>query len=206
MASASARGRAERLPGELVKLASDPVRAEIEALDSDRFAAAIPDLAALLVDAVEGGAAVNFVAGVTPDEARAWWSARIPQVADGTITAFVARQSNVGGKADRPALIGSTLLIRSPNPNSPHRAEIAKVLVHRSARRQGLGRALMEAAETRARSDGRWLLLLDTQTGTDAEAFYRSLGWQELGTMPNHSLTTDGLFAPTTFFWKDLRS
>jgi GNAT superfamily N-acetyltransferase len=93
--------------------------------------------------------------------------------------------------------------MRSRNQNSPHRAEIGKVLVHRSARRRGLGRALMEAAEARARADGRWLLILDTEAGSAADAFYRSLGWQELGTMPNRS---DGILAPTTYFWKDLRA
>jgi GNAT superfamily N-acetyltransferase len=178
---------------------------EIATLDTAGYAAAIPALASLLVDAVEGGAAVNFVAGITQSEATAWWRARIQQVADGTITAFVARRSWAEAEVGAGTIIGSTLLIRSTNPNSPHRAEIAKVLVRRSARRLGLGRALMEAAEARARSDGRWLLLLDTQTGTDAEAFYRSLGWQELGILPNHSYRTDGVLAPTTFFWKDLR-
>jgi GNAT superfamily N-acetyltransferase len=177
----------------------------IAVLDHDGYVAAIPGLAALLVDAVEGGASVNFLAGVTVQEAEAWWRARIPQVADGTITAFVARPARdaEGGAAE---ILGSTLLIRSLNPNSPHRAEIAKVLVHRSARRRGLGRALMAAAEARARHDGRWLLVLDTQAGTAAEALYRATGWQQLGTMPNHSLRADGVLAPTVFFWKDLRA
>jgi GNAT superfamily N-acetyltransferase len=173
------------------------VRTEIAELDAEAYAAAIPGLAELLIDAVEGGAAVNFLAGVAEQDARAWWSARIDEVADGTITPFVAMRDG--------RIVGSTLLIRSRNQNSPHRAEIGKVLVHRSVRRAGLGRALMAAAEERARTDGRWLLILDTRTGSDAEAFYRSLAWRELGTMPNHSMSTDGVLAPTTFFWKDLR-
>ncbi len=181
-------------------------QARIQALDADAYVAAIPHLAALLVDAVEGGAAVNFLAGVTDDQARAWWAERAPLVADGTITAFVARRREPAGEgADEAPIVGSTLLIRSRNQNSPHRAEIAKVIVHRSARRQGLGRALMEAAEARARADGRWLLLLDTETGSAAEAFYRELGWRVLGTMPNHALSSAGVLSPTTFFWKDLR-
>ena len=166
-------------------------------MSADEFAAAIPQLAELLVDAVDTGASVNFLAGVTAEQAVAWWSERTGQVANGTITAVVARQ------ADR--IIGCTLLIRSRNQNSPHRAEVAKVLVHSSVRRQGLGRALMEAIEATARADGRWLLILDTQADTPAEAFYRALGWQVLGTMPNHALSTDGVPAPTTYFWKDLR-
>ena len=176
---------------------------EIVELEPDAYAAAIPGLAALLVDAVESGASVNFLAGVTDEEARAWWTSRIPQVATGSVTAFVAEEADQGAGVD--TIVGSTLLIRSPNTNSPHRAEIAKVLVHSAARRRGLGRALMDAAEARAHGDGRWLLILDTQSGTAAEAFYRALGWIELGTMPNHSYRTNGVLAPTTFFWKDLR-
>ena len=173
-------------------------------LDHHGYVDTIPGLAVLLVDAVDGGAAVNFLAGVTLEQATAWWTERIPQVADGTITAFVARSPIDGGT--EMSIVGATLLIRSRNQNSPHRAEIAKVLVRRSMRRRGLGRALMEAAESRARAEGRWLLILDTQAHTPADAFYRSLGWQELGTMPNHAYAADGELAPTTFFWKDLRA
>lgn len=180
---------------------------EISELDADGYAAAVAGLAALLIDAVEGGAAVNFLAGVTEDQARAWWAQRVQLVADGTITAFVARRPAAGDDraSGEDAIVGSTLLIRSRNQNSPHRAEIAKVIVHRSARRRGLGRALMQAAEARARADGRWLLLLDTEAGSAADAFYRDLGWQVLGTMPDHALSSAGILAPTTFFWKDLR-
>ena len=172
---------------------------EIRALDSDGYIDAIPGLAALIVDAVAGGASVNFLAGVTERETAAWWEARIGDVGDGTITPFVAVAR------DDPRILGSTLVIRSRNQNSPHRAEIGKVLVHRSARRRGLGRALMAAAEDRARADGRWLLILDTEAGSAADTFYRALGWQVLGTMPNHAYRSDGVLAPTTYFWKDLR-
>lgn len=171
----------------------------ISALDAAGYEAAIPALAALLVDAVEGGASVNFLAGVTLDQAAAWWVERLPQVADGTITPIVAVDPGSG------SLVGSTIIIRSRNPNSPHRAEIGKVIVHRSFRRRGLGRALMAAAEDRARADGRWLLILDTTAGTAADALYRSMGWQVLGTMPNHAYTSRGALSDTTYFWKDLR-
>jgi GNAT superfamily N-acetyltransferase len=171
----------------------------IEALDPTGYDAAIPGLAALIVDAVGGGASVNFMAGVSETEAAAWWAARIPDVADGTITAFVATDPESG------AIVASTILIRSRNANAPHRAEIGKVLVHRSMRRRGLGRALMEAAEARARVDGRWLLILDTEAGSAADTFYRGLGWTVLGTMPDHAYRSDGQLAPTTYFWKDLR-
>ena len=170
----------------------------IERLDPAGYVAAIPALAGLLKDAVDGGASVNFLAGVTVDEAAAWWHDRIAQVIDGSVTPLVARDPE--GR-----IVGSTIIIRSRNPNSPHRAEIGKVLVHRAARRRGLGRALMEAAEATARADGRWLLMLDTHTGSEAEAMYVALGWQRLGEVPNHSMTADGRLSPATFFWKDLR-
>lgn len=171
----------------------------IETLDADGYVAAIPSLAALLVDAVEGGASVNFLAGVTHDEAAAWWTERIPQVADGTISPLVAVDPATG------AIVGSTILIRSRNPNSPHRAEVGKVIVHRTARRRGIGRALMAATEARARADGRWLLILDTTAGSAADELYRALGWRVLGTMPNHAYRADGTLSDTTYFWKDLR-
>lgn len=171
--------------------------AEILELDADAFRAAIPGLAELTLDVVRGGSSVNFLADLTHAEAAAWWEARAGSVSDGTTTAFVA--SSAG------RIVGSTLLIRAPQPNAPHRAEIGKVLVHRDARRRGVGRALMLAAEARARADGRWLLVLDTVTGSPADGFYRTLGWQEAGAIPNFALEPDGRMVSTTYFWKDVR-
>jgi ribosomal protein S18 acetylase RimI-like enzyme len=169
----------------------------VEAIEPASYDDAIDGLGALLVDAVDGGASVNFLAGATKAEACAWWAARSASVADGTITVFVAR--------DGQQIIGSTLLERSRNPNSPHRAEIGKVIVHRSARRQGLGRALMMAAEQQARSEGRWMLVLDTVTGSPAAALYESLGWQTVGTIPDYALDTRGEPEAATYYYKDLR-
>lgn len=169
----------------------------IRALDADAYTAAIPGLAALIVDAVAGGSSVNFLAGVTNDEAAAWWAVRTDQVAAGVITPFVALRD--------AAVVGSVLLMRATGPNSPHRAEIGKVIVLRSERRQGLGAALMAAAEARAQADGRWLLMLDTETGSPAAALYEGLGWHRSGEIPNFALTTDGALTSTTYYWKDLR-
>jgi GNAT superfamily N-acetyltransferase len=170
----------------------------VEPLEAARYEALIPELAALIIDAVESGAAVNFLAGVTPAEAAAWWRARLPDVASGITTPFVATDED--GR-----VVGSTLLVRSRNTNSPYRAEIGKVIVLRSARRRGIARALMAAAEDRARADGRWLLVLDTVTGSDADRLYRKLGWTETGTVPEYGLLPDGTPAAATYFWKDLR-
>ncbi len=175
---------------------SDPPAAITE-LDLAGYRAAIPALADLVLDSVAGGHSVNFMAGVTAAEAAAWWEERSDSIAAGQTTVFVAIQ---GGR-----VVGSTLLIRAPQANAPHRAEIAKVLVHREARRRGLGRALMRAAEARARADGRWLLFLDTVTGSPADELYRSLGWQEAGPIPNYALDPDGRLLSATYFWKDLR-
>jgi GNAT superfamily N-acetyltransferase len=106
---------------------------------------------------------------------------------------------------DHDRVVGSVLLIRARQPNAPHRAEVAKVIVHSNARRRGIGRLLMSAAETLARTENRWLLILDTVPGSDADALYRALGWREAGTIPNFALLPTGQPGPTTFFWKDLR-
>ena len=172
-------------------------RVEVVELNIDRFVESIPELAELTLDAVAEGSSINFLSDVTLAQAASWWTSRTEQVANGRITPFVARRDG--------RLVGSTLLIRSVNPNSPHRAEIAKVIVHRSARRQGIGRALMLAAEARAKADGRWLLVLDTVAGSPADDLYRSLGWHETGTVPNYALSPDGEPQAATFFWKDLR-
>lgn len=174
-----------------------PVAPDIHALSADEYRAAIPGLAELVVDAVQGGASINFLATVSVAEATAWWEARADAVASGVVTPFVA--------VDGDRVIGSVLLMRSTNANSPHRAEIGKVIVHREARRRGIASALMRAAEERARADGRWMLVLDTVTGSDADAFYRALGWHETGTVPGYALLPDGQPWGATFFWKHLR-
>ena len=171
---------------------------KVEALDPSSYADAITGLGALLKDAIDGGASVNFVAGVTNEQTEGWWAARAGRVADGTITVFVARD-------DEGRIVGSTLLERSINPNSPHRAEIGKVIVHRSMRRQGLAKALMQAAEERARAEGRWMLILDTVTGSPAASLYESLGWVTVGTIPGYALNTAGQPEAATYYYKDLR-
>lgn len=185
-----------RVPG-AAHLANEPTGLEIRVLDLDGYRRAIPDLVELTLDAVAAGASINFLAGATAADVAAWWEARIPSVASGLTSPFVARHHG--------RLVGCTLLIRSENQNSPHRAEIAKVVVHHSARRKGIGRALMLAAEAHARADGRWMLVLDTVAGSAADALYRSLGWHETGTVPDYALNTAGQPEAATFFWKDLR-
>jgi GNAT superfamily N-acetyltransferase len=151
-------------------------------------------LGRVLIDCVEGGASVSFMAPPTPDEAERFWRDVGRSVDDGAATLFVAL------RGDDP--VGTTLLSYPKAPNQPHRADVAKVLVRRDCRRAGLATALMTAAERHARDAGRTLLLLDTETGSDAERFYRHLGWTEAGVVPDYFLRADGTPWPTTFYWK----
>lgn len=156
-------------------------------------------LALLLVDAVESGGAVSFVLPFSRDQALAWWR----QVASNGEsnrgpTILVARDG-------ANSIVGSVQVHRSWAPNQLHRGDIAKLLVHRSARNQGLGRRLMLAAEEAARAVGLTLLVLDCKSGGAAERLYRSLGWVHAGTIPNYALDPDGrAFHATEYFFKEL--
>ena len=172
--------------------------ADVRALDAEAYRAALPELAALIVDAVAAGAGITFLRGVTPEKAAVWWRSLEPDVGSGRTTPFVAVD-----EAGR--IVGSTLLVRSIYENSPYRAEIGKMIVLSSHRRRGIASALMTAAEEHARADGRWLLVLDTVEGSAAEGLYRSLGWNVTGVVPNFAMNPDGVPQPATFFWKDLR-
>ena len=181
-------------------MTAGPTAGEVtfEAVAAEEFPGIVPELAELLADAVESGASVNFVQPLSVEDADAWWSAKAADVAAGTIRPLVAR---LDGR-----VVGVVLLVLSRNPNSPHRAEVMKVLVHRRARGRGVGSGLMAALESLAQAEGRWLLILDTQSGSEAERMYRRLGWREFGVVPAHSLRADSSeYLPTTFFYKDLR-
>ena len=101
-------------------------------------------------------------------------------------------------------LVGTVQVVLALPPNQPHRAEIAKLLVHRSARRRGIAELLMERAEAEARVEGKTLLVLDTVTGDDAERLYERLGWTRVGVIPGYALYPDGRPCDTTVFWKSL--
>ena len=170
----------------------------IDVLDAAGLVDALDGLADLLVDAVDSGAAVNFLAGLEPPRAKAWWQERTDAVAGGTTIPFVA---SVHG-----ALSGVVLLILATTQNGAHRAEVGKLIVHRRARDRGIATALLAAAEAHARRIGRWLLVLDTESGSPADVLYRSRGWQVTGIVPDFARHTDGTLGAATFFWKDLRT
>src|SRR4051794_28074833 len=103
---------------------------------------------------------------------------------------------------DGDAVVGTVQVLLSFPPNQPHRGEIAKLLVHRSARKQGIAERLMECAEQEARVEGKSLLVLDTVTGDPAERLYARLGWTRVGVIPGYALYPDGRPCDTTVFWK----
>lgn len=151
----------------------------------------------LLVDAVEGGAGVNFVWPMTREKAERWWDGALASHARGERLIFVVEAD---GRLD-----GSVQLILAPQENQTFRADIAKLLVHRRARRQGLGIALMRAAEAEARRIGRTLLTLDTETGGAAERLYERIGWTRFGTVPGYAARADnGVPVTCSFFYKAL--
>lgn len=154
-------------------------------------------LAGLLVDAVLAGASVNFVWPMDQDKAESWWDGALASHARGERLILTAEAD---GRVD-----GTVQLVPAGQPNQAHRADIAKMLVHRRARRQGLGEALLRAAEAGAARLGRTLLTLDTSTGSDAERLYAKLGWTRLGAIPGYSTSVDGgRRDPATFFYKAL--
>jgi ribosomal protein S18 acetylase RimI-like enzyme len=155
----------------------------------------IQHLALLLLDAIDSGASVGFLHGTTLEPAKEWWRASIANAGERAIF-LVAR--------DEKGIAGTVQLRPAGMPNQRHRGNIAKLLVHRRARGQGLGRRLMQEIEHRAVSGGFTLLTLDTKRGDAAESLYRSTGWTEVGVIPGYALNPDGSLCDTVVFYKAL--
>lgn len=169
----------------------------VRTLDAIEAEARLEELSSILVDAVAHGASVNFMAGFSKTDGRAFWQAQLPGIASGEKRLLVAD--------DDGRLVGTVMVMIAPQPNAPHRAEIGKMLVLSGARRQGLGSRLLAAAETAAREAGRTLLMLDTESGSAGDRLYRRSGWTVLGAVPDHAFRPDGRLAETTMFYKILR-
>ncbi len=166
------------------------------ALGVSAAASAERQLAEILVACVDGGASVSFLAPLPLDAARAYMRGVAQQVATGQCILLAAW---IGG------VLSGTVRVQLDTPqNQPHRAEICKMLVHPDARRQGLGQALMRAAEAAAAGAGRTLLTLDTFTGSAGERLYRRFGWTEAGVIPGYSMDAAGRLEATTLFYKQL--
>jgi GNAT superfamily N-acetyltransferase len=155
-------------------------------------------LCEVLTDCVEGGASVSFMLPFARERAEAFWRRVALDVNAGARALLVAE--------DDRGICGTVQLVLDLPENQPHRADLAKMLVHRRARRRGLGAALMRAAESTARDCGRTLLVLDTVTGGDAERLYEELGWSRVGVIPRYALMPNGAPCDTTVFYRDLRA
>jgi GNAT superfamily N-acetyltransferase len=166
---------------------------QLSAAEGRQYIGALADV---LLDCVAGGASVSFMASLSKAEAEAFFENVLEGVECGErilLAAFVDGN-----------LVGTVQILTATPPNQPHRADIAKLLVRRSARGQGIARRLMEQAEEASRLAGKTLLVLDTVTGGDAERLYMRMGWTKAGVIPNYALFPDGRFCDTTVFWKDL--
>jgi ribosomal protein S18 acetylase RimI-like enzyme len=168
---------------------------EVRRLDAAEARARLDGLAGVLHDCVEGGASVSYMAPFSHADACAAFAAVAADVEHGTRVLLAA--------LDGDEVVGTVQVILSAPPNQPHRGEIAKLLVRRSARRRGIARTLMEHAEAHARGEGKTLLVLDTADGS-AERLYERLGWTKLGVIPGYALYPDGRPCDTTVFWKSL--
>lgn len=170
---------------------------DIQVLDAAAARARLGELAEILADAVNHGASVSFVLPFTLDDATAYWNK--------VVSAVERRDTILVGAFAANELVGTAQLQLAMPPNQPHRAEVAKVIVHSRARGQGIGRALMLGLERIAIAEKRTLLVLDTVTGSIAEKLYRSIGYTLVGTIPGYALLPDNeRLASTSIFYKQL--
>jgi GNAT superfamily N-acetyltransferase len=171
---------------------SDAIRVRTLHAASERE---IQELSDVLIDCVEGGASVSFMLPIERARAEAFWRGVAADVVRGGRILLVAEQAG--------QIIGTVQIIFAQAENQPHRADIAKMLVHRRGRRLGAGAALLAAAESASLRAGKTLLVLDTASG-DAERLYAKLGWQRCGVIPGYALLPGGGLCDTTFFYRAL--
>jgi GNAT superfamily N-acetyltransferase len=170
--------------------------AEIAILSPADARAAAAELGGVLADCVAGGASVNFMAGYSEQDGAAFFAKVAGEVERGETALLVAKAGE--------RIVGTVQLGLDTPPNQPHRADVKKMLVRRSARRRGVGAALLAAVEDAARDLGRTLLVLDTVTGAEGERLYARGGWTRVGVIPDYALFPDGRLCDTTVFYKRL--
>ena len=169
---------------------------EVRELSAAEAREHVPALAGVLLDCVQGGASVSFMASLSRAEAESYFQGAVEDVRLGRrilLAAFLDCE-----------LVGTVQIVTALPPNQPHRADVAKLLVRRSARRQGVANQLMQCVEEVSRRAGKTLLVLDTATGDPAEALYTRRGWTRVGVIPRYALYPDGRWCDTTIFWKEL--
>jgi len=171
----------------------------VAALDAGDARAARPALAAVLQDAVDGGASVGFLPPLARAEAEAYWETVADAVEAGARVLLVARDGD-------GAVVGTAQLDLALRENGLHRAEVMRLMVLTTARRQGIGRRLMQAVEAEARRRGRTTLVLDTRQGDPSERLYRALGWVAAGAIPRYARSADGTLHATALYYKLLEA
>ena len=167
---------------------------EISRLEPPELRERLDALAAVLHDCVAGGASVGYMEPFSHEDARAAFAGFVAEAEQG-------RRLILAAFADGE-LVGTVQVILALPPNQPHRGEITKLLVHRSARRRGIAELLMAGAEREGRAEGKSLLVLDAVTQDAAARLYRRMGWTEVGVVPGFALYPDGRPCDTTYFWK----
>ncbi len=170
----------------------------VMALPGSEAHARCPDLAEILIACVNAGASVSFMAPLAREKAEGFWDSVADAVDRGERALLVAKEYGSG------RLVGTLQVLLKQPENQPHRADLAKMLVHPEARRRGVGAQLLNCAENVARSAGKTLLVLDTATGGDAERLYHRSGWVRVGVIPDYALWPDGRLCGTTIFYKFL--
>jgi ribosomal protein S18 acetylase RimI-like enzyme len=168
----------------------------VQRVTPEQLAAGLEPFVALLRDSVEGGASVGFLPPVPDEEAVAYWTGVRAALAAGHRVLLAAR--------DHETLLGAVQLDLATMPNARHRAEVMKLMVHRQARRRGIGRALMLALEDVARAEGRRLVVLDTRVGDAAQQLYVSLGYTAAGVIPRYAMSAAGTLEATVYMYKEL--
>lgn len=187
--------RREQALATLIELSrSAGTEAQIEQVDSAHAEALIPELVALLQDAVASGASVGFLPPLSDQQAGDYWRGVVAAVHGPHRVLLIARD---GGR-----LVGTVQLDMAERANGSHRAEVVKLLVHTASRRRGIGRSLMQELETAARALGRTTLVLDTRAGDPSERLYLSMGYTRAGVIPEYARSTDGQLHTTAFFYK----
>jgi GNAT superfamily N-acetyltransferase len=186
-----------RRPLKSATLAGVPL--EIESLSPAGVKARRAALIDLLRDAVESGASIGFLPPMSEAEAGEYWETVATATGEGSRIVLAAHDAELG-------LVGSAQLDLAMRENARHRAEVSKVMVHRQARRRGVGRALMLALEGQARRLGRTTLILDTRQGDPSEALYQGLGWTFAGAIPAYARSATGALDATAYYYKLLDS
>jgi ribosomal protein S18 acetylase RimI-like enzyme len=175
-----------------------PERASVQELSAAATLSLKSGLSALLKDVVDGGASVGFLPSLSAEEASAYWDSVAAALEDGGRCLWIARSAD-------GSIVGSVQLDLERRANGDHRAEVMKLMVLTSARRSGLGRDLMLAAEVEARRLGRTTLYLDTRLGDPSERLYRSLGWTFAGSIPEYARSGNGALDANAIYYRLLR-